>query len=82
MKFLHSVNDYTRLNKLSNEGTGDELNTSFSVNDRIQHKQNWINRMDERRIPKLALKYKLLGKKDTGRLFKEGFVVGTYQLAL
>jgi hypothetical protein len=70
MRFLRSVKGYTRLEKLRNEVIRKELEISGIQDARSKHKQNWINhleRMDNNRLPKHALNYKLRGRRDRGR---------------
>jgi len=70
MRFLRSVKGYTRLDKIRSEVTRKELEISGIQDVRSKHKQNWINhleRMDNTRLPKQALKYKPRGRRDRGR---------------
>ena len=70
MRFLRSVKGYTRLDKMKSEVIRKELETSGIQDVRSKYKQNWINhleRMDNTRLPKHALKYKPRGRKDRGR---------------
>jgi len=67
--FLRSVTGYTRLNKIRSEVIRKELEISGIQDVRLKYKQNLINhleRMDNTRLPKHALKYKLRGKRDRG----------------
>jgi len=68
MRFLRSVKGKTRINKLS-EVKRKELEI-FGIQDvRVKYKQNWKNhleRMDNTRLPKHALKYKPRGRRDRG----------------
>jgi hypothetical protein len=62
MRFLRSVKGYTRLDKIRSEVIRKELEISGIQAVRSKHKQNWINqieRMDNTRLPKHALNYKL-----------------------
>jgi hypothetical protein len=70
MSFPRSVKAYTRLDKIRNEGIRKELNISAIQALRSKHKQSWINhleRMDNTRLPKHALNYKLRGRRYRGR---------------
>jgi hypothetical protein len=70
MRFLRSVKEYTRLDKIRNELIRKELEI-FGIQDvRSKHKQNWINhleRMDNTRLPNYAHNYKTRGRRDRGR---------------
>jgi hypothetical protein len=69
MRFLRSVKGYTRLNKIRSEAIRKELEISGIQDVRSKYKQNWINhleRMDNTRLPKHALNYKLRGRRDRG----------------
>jgi hypothetical protein len=73
MRFLRSVKGCTRLDKIRSEVTREELEISGIQDVRSKHKQNWINhleRMDNTRLPKHALNYKLRGRRDRGRPWK------------
>ena len=62
MRFLRSVKGYTRLDKIRSEVIRKELEISGIQDVRVKYKQNWINhleRMDNTRLPKHALNYKL-----------------------
>jgi SpoVK/Ycf46/Vps4 family AAA+-type ATPase len=70
MRFLRSVKEYTRLDKIRSEVIRKELEISGIQDVRPKYKQNWINhleRMDNTRIPKHALNYKPPGRGDRGR---------------
>ena len=70
MCFLRSVKGYKRLDKIRSEVIRKELEISGIQDVRSKHKQNWINhleRLDNTRLPKHALNYKLRGKRDRGR---------------
>jgi len=71
MLFLRSVTGYTRLDKIRSEVIRKELEISGIQDVRPKYKQNWINhleRMDDNtRLPKHALNYKPLGRRDRGR---------------
>jgi len=70
MRFLRSVNGYTRLDKIRSEVIGKELKISGIQDVKSKYKQNWINhleRMDNTRLPKHALNYKPRGRRDRGR---------------
>jgi len=70
MRFLISVTGYTRLDKIRSEVIREELEISGIQDVRLKYKQNWINhleRMDNTRLPKHALKYKPRGRRDRGR---------------
>jgi len=61
MCFLRSVKGYTRLDKIRSEVIRTEMEISGIQDVRYKHKQYWINRlerMDNTRLPKHALKYK------------------------
>jgi hypothetical protein len=61
MRFLRSVKGYTRLDKIRSEVIRKELEIPGIQDVRSKHKQNWINyleRMDNIRLPKHALNYK------------------------
>ena len=62
MRFLRSVKGYTRLDKIRSEIIRKELEICGIQDLRSKHKQNWINhleRMDNTRLPKHALNYKI-----------------------
>jgi len=66
MRFLRNVTGYTRLDKIRSEVIRKELEISGIQDVRLKYKQNWINhleRMDNTRLPKHALKYKTSRKK-------------------
>ena len=70
MRFVRSVKGYTRLDKVRNGVIRKELEISGIQDVRCKHKQNWINyleRMENTRLPKHALKYKPRGRRDRGR---------------
>jgi len=70
MSCLRSVKGYTRLDKIRSEVIRTELEISGIQDVRSKHKQNWINhleRMDNTRLPKHALNYKIRGRRDCGR---------------
>jgi len=70
MRFLRSVKGYTRLDKIRNEVIRKELEISGLQDLRSKHKQNWINyleRMDNTRLPKHAFNYKPRGIRDRVR---------------
>jgi uncharacterized Fe-S cluster-containing protein len=70
MRFLRSVKGYTRLDKIRSEVIRKKLKTSGIQDVRYKYKQNWINhleRMDNTRLPKHALNYKPLERRDCGR---------------
>jgi len=70
MRFLRSVTGYTRLDKIISEVIRKELKISGIQDVRLKHKQNCFNhleRMDNTRRPKHALKYKPRGRRDRGR---------------
>jgi len=70
MRFLRSVTGYTRLDKIRSKDLRQELEISGIQDVRLEYKQNWINhleRMDNTRLPKYALNYKLRGRRDRGR---------------
>jgi hypothetical protein len=70
MRFLRSVKGYTRLDKIRSEVLKKEIEISGIQDVRSKHKQNWINRLertDNTRLPKRALNYKPLGRRDCGR---------------
>jgi len=70
MCFLRSVKGYTRLDKIRSEVIRKELEISGIQDERSKYKQNWINhleRMDNTRLPKHALNYKPIGRRDRGR---------------
>lgn len=73
MRFLRSVKGYSLKDKKRNEEIRQQLNI-FTLNDRIlNNKTNWeshVLRMDDNRIPKLALKYHPIGRRDIGRPMK------------
>jgi hypothetical protein len=54
MRFLRSVKEYTRLDKMRREVIRKELEMSGIQDVRAKYKQNWINhleRMDDTRLP-------------------------------
>jgi len=70
MRFLRNVKRYTRLDKIRSEVIRKKLEISGIQDVRLKHKQNWINhleRMDNTRLPKHALNYKLRGRRECGR---------------
>jgi len=70
MCFLRSVKGYTRLDKIRSEVIRKELEISGMQDVRSKHKQKWINhleRMDNTRLPKHALNYKLRERRNRGR---------------
>jgi hypothetical protein len=70
MRFLSSVKEYTRLDKIRSEIIRKELEISGIQDVRSKHKHNWINhleRMDNTRFPKHALNYIPRGKRVRGR---------------
>jgi len=74
MRFLRSVTGYSRLDKIRSEVLRKELEISGIQDVRLKYKQNWINhleRTDNTRLPKHALKYKTRGRKDGGRIRKQ-----------
>jgi len=74
MHFLRSVKGYTRLYKIRREVIRKELEISGIQDVRSKHKQNWINyleRMDNTRLPKHGLIYKPRGRRDRGRPRKQ-----------
>jgi hypothetical protein len=67
MRFLRSVKGYTRLDKIRSKVIRKEISGMQDM--RSKHKQNWINhleRMDNTRLLKHALKYKPRGREDCG----------------
>ena len=73
MRFVRSIKGYTRLYKIRSEVISKELKISGIQDVRAKYKQNWINhleRMDNTRLPKYALKYKPRGRRDRGRPWK------------
>jgi hypothetical protein len=69
MRFLRSVKGYTRLDKIRSKVIRKELKISGMQDVRSKHKQNWINhleRVDNTRLLKHDLKYKLRGRRDRG----------------
>ena len=70
MRFLRSVEGYTRLDKIRSEVIRKELEISGIQDVRSKYKQNWINhleKMDNTRLPKHALNYKPKERRDRGR---------------
>ena len=70
MRCLRSVKGYTRLGKISNEVVRKEPEISGIQDVKSKYKQNWINhleRKDNSRLPKHAVKYKRRGRRDRGR---------------
>ena len=70
IRFLRSVEGYTRLDKISSEVIRKELEISGIQDVKSKYKQNWINcleRMDNTRLQKHALNYKPRGRRDRGR---------------
>ena len=70
MRFLRSVNGYTRLDKIRSEFIRKELEMSAIQDVTTKYKQNWINhleRMDNTRLLKHTLNYKPRGRRDRGR---------------
>jgi hypothetical protein len=79
MRFIRSVKGYTRLDKIRSEVIRKELEISGIQGVKSKYKQNWINhleRMDNTRLPKLALNYKPRGRRDRGRPRKRWQRVG------
>jgi hypothetical protein len=70
MCFLRFVKGRTRLDKIRNEDIREKLGV-FSINDRIRrYRKDWLGhleRMEEGRVPKLALWYRSKGRRDPGR---------------
>ena len=61
MRFLRSVKEYTRLDKIRSEVIREKIKISGIRDVRFKHKQNWINhleRTDDTRLPIHALNYK------------------------
>ena len=84
MRFLRSVIGYTGLDKIRSEVIRKELKISGIQDVRSKHKRNWINhleRMDNTRLPKHALNYRPLGRRDRGRSRKrwQGIDAGSGQ---
>ena len=70
MRFLRSVKGYTRLDKIRSEVLRKEMEISGIQDVRSKYKQNWNNyleRMDNTRLPKHALNYKPRGRRNRGR---------------
>jgi hypothetical protein len=70
MRFLRSVNGYTRLDTITSEVIRKKLEISGIVDVRSKYKQNWINhleRMDNTGLPKYVLNYKPRGRRECGR---------------
>jgi len=70
MRFVISVKGYTRLDKIRSVIIRKELEISGIQDVRTKYKQNWINyleRMDNNRLPKHTLNYKPQGRRDRGR---------------
>jgi len=70
MRFVRSVTGYTRLDTIRSEDIRKELEISGIQYVRLKYKLNWINqleRTDNTRLPKYALNYKPLGRRDRGR---------------
>ena len=70
MRHFRSLKVYTRLDKIRNEVIRKELEISGIQDVKSKYKQNWINhleRMDNTRLTKHALKYKPEGRRDRGR---------------
>jgi len=70
IRFLRNVKGYTRLDKIRSEVIRKELEISGKQDVKAKYKQTWINhleRMDNTRIPKLALNYKPRRRRDRGR---------------
>jgi len=73
MRFVRSVKGYIRLYKIRSEVIRKELKISGIQDVTAKYKQNWINhleRMNNTRHPKHALKYKPRGRRDRGRPWK------------
>jgi hypothetical protein len=69
MRFITSVKGYKRLDKIRSEVIIKELKISGIQDVRSKYKQNWINRlerMENTRLPKLALNYKPRGRRNRG----------------
>ena len=65
ISFLRSVTGYTRLDKIRSEVIRRELEISGIQDVRLKYKQNWINHLERRdntRLPKHALKYQHRGR--------------------
>jgi hypothetical protein len=70
MSFLRSVKVYTRPDKIRSGVIRKELEISGIQAVRSKHNQNWINyleTMDNTRLPKHALNNKPPGRRDRGR---------------
>jgi len=70
IRFVRSVKGYTRPDKIRSDVIRKELEISGIQDVRAKYRQNWINhleRMDNNRLLKNALKYKPRGKRYRGR---------------
>jgi hypothetical protein len=70
MRSVRSVTGYTWLGKIRSEVIRKEPEISGIQDVRLKYKHNWINhleRTDNTRLPKHALNYKPLGRRDRGR---------------
>jgi len=70
IRFLKSVKGYTRLDKIRSEVIRKELESSGIQDVKSRFKQKWINYlegMDNTKLPKHALNYKPIGRRDRGR---------------
>jgi hypothetical protein len=70
MNFLRKTKGCTKLDHITNEMMRTELNI-YPVNDTIeQYRNNWlqhINRMQDTKLPKRALRYRPSGRRNIGR---------------
>jgi hypothetical protein len=70
MNFLRKTKGCTKLDHITNEMIGTELNI-YPLNDTVeQYRNNWlqhINRMQDTRLRKRAFQYRPSGKRDLGR---------------
>lgn len=70
MKFLRRVKGCTKRDRFRNTDIRHELNVN-SINDVIkEYRKNWkehLDRMDDNRLPRKAMKYKCKGRRSVGR---------------
>ena len=70
MRFLRAVKGCSRQDRIHNTAIREELRI-FSINDKLrEYRQGWLNhldRMDDNRIPRMALQYKPKGRRRIGR---------------
>jgi len=70
MRFLRSLLGYTKLDRQRNVDIRERLKVQSIVEEIQTYQKNWkehVERMQDGRFPKLALKYQPVGKRSRGR---------------